>query len=199
MLIKFNLQDRPTNWSLVAWERCIDKLDYDADIVFFGDSIISGSDFQKSFPDKKVIELGLPGDSLMGMLARTEMIKSVTPEKIFMMGGINSIRNGKDVTLEQYEELLHTVKEENPEIELYVMSILPISKEKEKAVTSNEVIKEFNAELSALAMHMGITYVDLFSAYEDNGYLNPDLTKDGVHLKEDAYKIWEDKIEEYIY
>lgn len=176
----------------------MDKLDYDADVVFFGDSIIAGSNFQNAFPDRDIIEFGLPGDSLSGMLERADMIKSVSPEKIFIMGGINSIRNGKDMTLSAMRELLQTVKDENPEAELYVMSILPISAEKEKEVTTNEEIADFNTDLQEMASQMEVIYIDLFSLYIKDGCMNPDLTKDGIHLEEDAYSIWEDAISEYI-
>ena len=192
------MKDTPTNWSLVAWERCIAKLDYDADIVFFGDSIVSGSDFQKAFPEQSIIELGLPGDSLAGMLKRTEMIRSVRPEKIFLMGGINSIINGSDKTLSQYRDLLQKIKGDNMEAELYVMSILPISADREKTIVTNEQIKMFNNELQEMAIQMDVRYVDLFSLYEKEGYMNPNLTKDGVHLTEEAYEVWEEAIREYI-
>lgn len=192
------MKEAPTNWSLVAWEYCIEKLNYDADVVFFGDSIVSESNFQKAFPAQAIIEFGLPGDSLIGMIQRTEMIKNVKPEKVFIMGGINSIRNGNDVTLSQYRELLQTIQTENIGAEVYVMSILPISADKEKTVTTNKNIELFNQKLQEIATQMNIIYVDLFSLYEKDGYMNPKFTRDGVHLTEEAYEIWEEAVREHI-
>lgn len=68
-------------WALNGWTNTLQKLDYDADIAFFGNSITCMSDFQKSFPDKKVINLGYPGDTMKGMVLRMAMLKAVEPEK----------------------------------------------------------------------------------------------------------------------
>ena len=34
-----NDQDRPNYWSLHAWEKCVEKIQYDADVAFFGNSL----------------------------------------------------------------------------------------------------------------------------------------------------------------
>ena len=64
MLAKLGLSEyQTTNWTLVSWERSLEQLDYDADIVFIGDNLTSGEDFQARFPDKQILNLGLSGDS----------------------------------------------------------------------------------------------------------------------------------------
>ena len=40
-----------------GWENTIRKMYTEFDVAFFGASIIRGSDFQKYFPDKKIINL----------------------------------------------------------------------------------------------------------------------------------------------
>lgn len=45
--------DAPDYWARNGWTNTLQKLDYDADIAFFGNSITCMSNFQKSFPDKK--------------------------------------------------------------------------------------------------------------------------------------------------
>lgn len=47
--------DAPDYWARNGWTNTLQKLDYDADIAFFGNSITCMSDFQKSFPDKKLL------------------------------------------------------------------------------------------------------------------------------------------------
>ena len=79
-----------------------------------------------------------------------------------------------------------------------IESILPISWEKEKECADNSVITAFNQRLENLALEKNITYIDLYSLYVLNGEINPELTKDGVHLQPSAYEYWFCEIEKYI-
>ena len=67
VLVKLGLKEPvvKTNHALLAWENCLEKLDYDADVVFFGDSITYQSDFQH--PGLKIVNLGYSGDTLSGI------------------------------------------------------------------------------------------------------------------------------------
>lgn len=62
----------------------------------------------------------------------------------------------------------------------------------------NETIRSFNLELQRLAEEKECTYIDLFNLYESEGVMNSDLTRDGVHLKDDAYAPWIEAIRPYI-
>ena len=188
-----------TNWTLVSWERSLKQLDYDADIVFFGDSITSNGDFQNHFAYQRIVNLGVSGDSLTGMRNRVEMLASVKPEKVFIMGGINSLSDkNSEKIFQQYEALIDEIQAMLPEAQLYIESILPISKEKEKNCADNTVIASFNEKLQELATEKDLTYIDLYSLYVLDGYMNPKLTKDGFHLQPDAYEYWFDAIETYV-
>lgn len=94
--------------------------------------------------------------------------------------------------------MLDAVQESVPDAQLYIESILPISVEKEKVCADNSKIIEFNKRLEGLADEKNIVYVDLYQLYELNGYMNPKLTKDGIHLLDDAYEYWFRTIENYI-
>lgn len=188
-----------TDWSAVGWERSLNKMSYDADIVFFGDSITSGSEFQSSFANKTIVELGIPGDTIIGMTQRIGMVKALSPEKVFILGGINSLTDyNSDKVLSQYRNMIVSLIDLLPSSEIYVQSILPISNEQEIAVCHNESILSFNKDLESLCFDLQVTYVDLFSLYEQEGSMNPDLTKDGIHLNEDGYSLWEESIKKYI-
>ena len=47
-------------------------------------------------------------------------------------------------------------------------------------------------QLKALAKEKGLTYINLFPLFTEKGsnVLRADLTTDGLHLKEEGYKIW---------
>ena len=189
----------PTDWTLVSWKSSLEAMDYDADIVFFGDSITRGGQWAEAFPDKAIVNLGRSGDSLSGMINRVDMIASVTPEKVFVLGGINSLTDkNSEECIAQYRELIETVKETVPNAELYVQSVLPVTVDYQKNTASNESIVNFNAEIEKLADEFGITYINIFDLYAVDGALAPELTKEGIHLVTEAYDRWYDEIRPYV-
>lgn len=198
---KFNLTDNPpkTDWTLFSWRTSLAKLNYKADIVFFGDSITRGSNFHLAFPQYKIVNLGNSGDSLNDMCSRTDMIQSVKPNKIFILGGVNNLKftSEKDFIL-QYDKLVKKVRDENPRSKIYIQSILPISKDAEKLLQKNSRIITYNKLLRQYAQKENIPYLDLHSLYYENGELPKHLTKDGVHLYPEAYARWETLLKKYI-
>ena len=191
------------DFAAASWEQCVRKIDYDADIVFFGDSITAQSDFQEYFKDVKICNMGYAGDTLFGMKKRVSMISAVNPEKIFVMGGINCLQNNNvKVIIKSYSDLLDLIREVAPDAEIYVQSTLPISLSQENkwflgTGCTNKTICDFNKELELLAFEKDITYIDLYPLYQVDGYLNPDYTTDGLHIR-GHYAPWAAAISQYI-
>lgn len=179
------------NWAVFSWNNMLEKLNYQADIVFFGDSIIRGSDFQKEFPNQRIVNLGYSGDTLSGMIERVSMLRALNPRKIFILAGINGLTNKNySVSAVTYGRLLDKIKEALPNADIYIHSLLPLSEQKQKRYCKNETVKAFNRLLSDLAAEKGITFIDIYSLYEKEGVLNPDLTVDGLHLHPHSYDRW---------
>ena len=201
VLVKLGLKESTasTNWTAFSWDSCLKKLNYKADIAFFGDSITRGGDFHEYFKDYKIINLGCTGDNLQAILNRVSMVESVAPKKVFLMGGINALTDFNiEKCTEKFDELIVTLKKAVPDAELYIESVLPISKQKETSICRNSSIIEFNKKLKELAEKHKIIYIDLHSLYYLNGEIDPKLTKEGVHLQPEAYSLWKDAIEKYI-
>lgn len=201
LLVKSGLKEgiEESDWTLQGWENSLDQLRYDADIAFFGDSITYGGDLQKYFPDSKIINLGIPGDTLFKMAGRAEMLGSVSPEKIFIMGGINSLTDkNSDACFARYRSMIADIRDMLPDSQLYIESILPVSEKMEKVCASNASIRAFNERLRQLAEEEQITYVNLYPLYESNGYMDPQYSGDGVHLYADAYDSWAEAIRQYV-
>lgn len=201
LLAKLGLIERveKIDWAVVGWNNTLNKLGYDADIVFFGDSITSDSDFRIYFPDKKIVNLGYPGDDLGGMIERIEGIQSLTPELVFVLGGINGLKdNNLDVSVSKYEELLGALVDALPNSDIIVQSVLPIAKEKESEVCTNTTIVEFNNQLKSMSKEYGVIFVDIYSVYESKNELDPASTEDGIHISPEAYGRWAKAIEEYV-
>lgn len=131
---------------------------------------------------------------------RVDMLYSVNPEKVFIMGGINGITKVTvDPYVARYEKIINEIQDNLPGTEIYIQSVLPVSVEKGKQYNiDNDTVRHFNTELERLAVENGCVYIDLFSLYEADGVMNPELTKDGIHLKEEAYLYWVETIKPYI-
>ena len=205
----FGLTDRyhTTNRTTVSsWNSCLKKLNIDADVVFFGDSITTRYDFQAAFPEKKVVNLGLSGDSILDMIQRVYMIETVSPEKIFLLAGINSLKNETKVEkyYNQYVDLCEKIREVSPSSDLYIISVLPVSSDHDNRFlgnmrgVNNSFIVKFNTMIHQYADQNGFTYVDIYPYYEKDGSLNPDYSEDGLHITDEAYCFWIDAIREYI-
>lgn len=187
------------NWTAFSWASSLEKMEIKADAVFFGDSIIRGGNFNNKFKNLKIVNLGSSGDDLYGMLYRINAVKAVSPQKIFILGGINGLTNlNWKKYSEVYEKLIEEFKTALPDAQLFVHSVLPISKEKEKSICKNSTIVKFNSEIKTLAEKHNIPYIDIFKFYESEGVINPSLTIDGIHLKEEAYEIWMEQLKKYL-
>lgn len=202
MLVKLGLAEQTAtpNHAVLAWENCLRKLNFDFDVAFLGDSITLGCDFSKAFPQVKIVNLGFGGDSLAGMVDRVSMVQAVKPEKVFVMGGINGLTDyNKDQCIQKYNELVSDLCEALPETEIYIQSVLPISRAKERALLChNTTIEKFNTALKTISQENGLVYVDLYSLYINDGAIDPPATADGIHLTQEGYRRWEEAVSGYM-
>ena len=183
-----------------AWENCLVQLRAKADIVFIGDSITRRGDFASAFPNKTICNLGLGSDTIVGMTDRVSMVNAVSPEQLFVLGGINSLRD--DTLAESVSEfdVLLTKIQSDYSGNVYVMSVLPISSDKALSIgCSVSAIKSFNLSIQSLTEKHGFQFIDLFPAFSGaDGYILPKLTTDGVHLTDEGYSIFLNTISEYV-
>ena len=207
-LKEFGLLDstHENSQTIASWNTYLEKQNIDADIVFFGDSLTRRYDFQSAFPGKTVVNLGFSGDSILDMTKRVYMLETVRPEKVFLMAGINSLKNEKMIHkyYRQYVELCGMVRAAVPSARLYIQSVLPISPSYDHRFlggirgVNNRFIVRFNTMIHQYADDHGLTYIDLYPVYEKNGALNPDYAEDDFHITKDAYHFWTEAIEEYV-
>ena len=191
---------KPDYWAVKGWENTMRQLDYKADIAFFGNSITYYGNFQQAYVDKNVVNLGYPGDNIDGMLWRIETLKAVNPDKVFLMAGINGLKNMEMETFNRkYNQLVDSVRKALPHAKIYLQSILPVIKNKEKDYGSNTKISEANEFIKQVAQEKHCTYIDLHSLYVSNGMMPDSLTQDGIHLCDRAYDRWYKHEERYIY
>lgn len=198
-ICEMNPKDRGDYYCISGWTNTLNKLNYDADVVFFGNSITRGGDFQDYFTDVKTCNLGYPGDNMDGMMLRIGQIKAVNPEKVFVMAGINGLQYQTEEVFERkYLRMVDSIISAVPEAKVYLQSILPVNHSMSNVYASSDKIQKANERISGIATRSKCVYVDLWSLYEVDGEMPKELTRDGVHLYPEAYERWIEEIRKYI-
>lgn len=168
----------------------------EGDIVFLGNSITDGGEFQELFGREDVKNRGIVGDVINGVSKRLHQVTDGKPSKIFLLIGINDVSHGltAEKIAERYESLVKEIRTQSPESALYVQSVLPINNDfnRYKNLKGREgVIPELNTLLEDVAARNGAVYVDLWPTFADeSGKLRKDFTTDGLHLSGAGYKAW---------
>ena len=176
---------------LQAWTNSLRQMNAKADIVFFGDSLTYYGDFSSVFPDKVVCNLGLRGDTILGMKERLVQVKLLEPHKIYLMAGINDVVCcSQDEFKDKYSSLINQLITMVPVEYLTIQNMLPVNETRYKICCNNNQIMSCNRIITTLAYNHSIKCIDLYSAYQKEGELPFELTVDGIHLKPEGYKTW---------
>ena len=168
------------------------------DIVMLGNSLTeNGGNWAARLGNKNVRNRGIVGDEVMGVSDGPHRILRDNLAKLFLLIGVNDISH--DLTSDSIVKMIRTtierIRKESPGTRLYLQSLLPINENfgrYKKLAGKTSMIPEINKQLKALAKEKGLTYINLFPLFTEKGsnVLRADLTTDGLHLKEEGYKIW---------
>ena len=91
--------------------------------------------------------------------------------------------------------MLDNIVSKQPDAEIYIMGITPVSKHKSTtdSTFTMDRVKLYNEALHKLAGENNCWYVDLCEGLAgSDGYLPADVTSDGVHFNASHYKVWLD-------
>ncbi|MCH5330092.1 MAG: sialate O-acetylesterase [Alistipes sp.] len=175
------------------------------DIIFLGNSITDGCEWNELFDNPHVKNRGISGDISEGICDRLDAIIKGHPAKIFLMIGTNDLARGisVDEVVANTAVIADRTAAESPETKLYIQSILPVSPHYglHRGHTGNgEIIREANRRLSELAAEKGVVYIDLHSLFTDpeTGDLNLLYSNDGLHLNGAGYLLWRDAVASYV-
>lgn len=200
-----------TNFSAVAdkyWEQKVSLFNLlpigREDIVFLGNSITDGGNFEELFNRKDVKNRGIRSDAIPGIMKRLDQVTKGSPKKIFLLIGINDVSHGLtiDALAARYENLVDEIMKKTPSTQLYIQSVMPINNSfgVYKSLKDKEnTVKEFNEHIKGIADSRGLKYVDLWNVLADaNGSLKKEYTNDGLHLTGAGYRAWTGYIEKYL-
>lgn len=173
-----------------------------APVVFLGDSLTQQCDWDTMFEGVTTFNGGLQGDTAADMPTRLEKIEKLNPRQIFLMIGINDLSRGEtpeDVAA-SYRALFERLGK--LEAEICVESVLPVNMEiihqYGSYAVDNRDVQTLNAYIKGLAEEFGMTYVDLYPLFSDQGVLCPPYTSDGLHLSQEGCSVWADALEPYL-
>lgn len=95
--------------------------------------------------------------------------------------------------INQYADLIDTIRELQPNAKICVQSILPVSAQRSETdeVYTNEKIDQLNQMIIQMSFQKNIPYLNAAEVFKnENGTLSEDQTTDGIHLTPEACKTW---------
>lgn len=168
--------------------------------VFLGNSLTEQFDLSGYFPGLPVINRGISGDHIDGLLKRIDTsVLLLQPSRLFIMIGINDIGDGKsnDYILGLYTRLIRVLTEECRAV-IYIQSLLPTGPQISQCPPQQ--IKQLNDSLNKLAADDGLIYVDLYPHFIKKApWMDPALTGDGLHLNRAGYELWTNLLKNYMF
>ncbi len=178
-------------------------------IVFLGDSITDFYRINEFFHDSYIINRGIGGDTTDGILNRMpESVYALSPSKVFILIGTNDIgeKKSQEYIVCNIGKIIQKIQENCPDARIYLQSIYPISKAKDKRIKrvivkkrNNNKILSINVELERLAQEKGVVYIDVYSHLIDEvGNLKLEYTVEGLHLNAKGYKVVSDVLRPFV-
>ena len=99
-----------------------------------------------------------------------------------------------------YTKFVQAVKEQHPDSQIYLQSILPVTQEFDdsREDISNDKINRYNELVVEIAEEQKVHYLDVASAFKDEkGCLPEDSNGDGMHFGNKYYQKWFDYLKSH--
>ena len=157
------------------------------DVVFVGDSITEGAEWNDFFPNISVANRGVGSDITIDILRRLDSIVSLKPEYAFIMVGINDIHSGVPLSdiLSRYATIVESLRKHD--IEVVIQSTIQCKPS--ECFSKSEIVNKLNTSLKRYAKSLNIRFVELGVLSKKN-CLESIHTYDGVHLNGKGYRVW---------
>lgn len=156
-------------------------------VVFLGDSITQGGDWQSWFPELDVVSLATGGFTTEDVLGRLDEVVALDPVEIVLLIGTNDLgmRRTVESLVRNIQSILVDLRRDLPGSRMLVQSIMPRGREfADRIRESNIHLRQFSATVHA-------QFLDLWPALAlADGELNPDYSDDRLHLTEAGYETW---------
>ncbi len=161
-----------------------------ADIVFLGNSITAGGNWNDLLGRERIANRGIGGDNTLGMLHRLQYVYGLHPKLCFIMTGINDLYADAPVELifKNYCAVIDTLRLHK--VIPVIQSTLHVNPKWKRTEEKNPLVKQLNDLLKEYAQEHSITFIDVNAVLSSNGVLRDEFTTDGVHLTAAGYDAW---------
>ncbi|MDD6573238.1 MAG: GDSL-type esterase/lipase family protein [Thermoflexaceae bacterium] len=179
--------------------------------VFIGDSRTEAFIMQAGIKDVCALTaIGMTVESALneevintanGKCTVVDALRQTDFDKVYIMLGINE--TGwvyESVFVNKYKELVDEIRLINPQAQIYLQSILPVSKKVSDThqYIKNDKINRYNELIQELAEEEGVYYLDIAEVMRDeDGALPDDAAPDGIHLKKEYCMKWYEYIQSH--
>lgn len=179
--------------------------DYFADVLFLGDSRTHGLQLYGGLTTGTYFHaVGATVESVFSKATQeieggkklpiVDALEGQTCSKVYVMLGVNELGWPMAEKFgEQFGLLVDRIREELPDAEVVIQSILPVSAKQDakKSYVNNKRIVTYNTILEELAQEKQCPYLNVAEAVADEtGCLKSNFTTDGVHLNIAGSKEW---------
>ncbi|WP_285320338.1 GDSL-type esterase/lipase family protein [Pseudarthrobacter sp. lyk4-40-TYG-27] len=156
-------------------------------VLFLGDSITEGGQWDEWFPELQTLNRGIGGDDVQGVLTRLDTAIH-DPVAISLLIGTNDLggakRKAEDIAA-SIQELVKEIRKRAPKAPFLINSVMPRRRKYRENITF------LNLLLRNIAARENAVFVDLWPALaDDNGALREEFTSDALHLNGLGYAAW---------
>lgn len=183
------------------------------DIVILGNNLVGGAEWHELLGDPNVKSRNTWPDVVNSLPALVKNVAAKKPAKIVLQSSYNLVENmpkghnlsadfDADIIVAKMQEAIDAVREQSPETEIFIQSLIPVNSTYEKyaafAGTAKKV-KAANKKLQKLAKKNKVIWVDVYPAMiDEKGDLKAEYTNDGFKLMGKGYKAWGDLLKTYL-
>ncbi len=179
--------------------------------VIPGQIVCAGSSLMEMFPVEKFINEDQLDTTIynrgIGGFITDELLKNVDvcildlkPSRLFINIGTNDLSDpaiSMNQMIANYDRILSIVETKLPDTEIYMMAYYPINYEAATEemkpclrIRTNEKIAAANKAVEKLAEKHHAKYIDINDPLKDElGNLKAEYTVEGMHIKEEGYRI----------
>lgn len=162
-----------------------DGLAAPADVVMLGDSITALGRWSEYWPELRVANRGIGGETAADLSRRLHTVFAVKPQLVVLLIGTNdvSLRNDNAVVARDFEALARTI---SARTHLVLVTVPPCV----CSAARNDAVVALNGAIRRTAAKQKIALIDLYAALVKDGGLDPAMTTDGIHLNANGYGRW---------
>jgi lysophospholipase L1-like esterase len=162
-------------------------------VVFVGNSLIEGGNWDELLHSESIVNRGIGGDYSNGIAKRLGGYIAQKPRCIVYLDGINDFARGYPlpVVVANFKRAAEETRAKH--IPLIALSTLYVSNQygpAEKVRALNRIVADYNAQLSTYCQANQIPYVDANQVLASDSTLVASYSIDGVHLKGPGYQRW---------